>query len=213
LIAGALPWEGNPVVQLLLQDITDLKAVQDRLHVLAVTDELTGAFNRRHTFAIGHRLFKSCEAALNNVALAILDVDHFKRVNDTYGHAAGDAALKTLTQAIKEIIAANTSLGVTLARVGGEEFMILFPDMAPEAVLEMCERIRAGIERRAVLSVAGTFGITVSIGVALWKETDVSFDTLYSRADKALYEAKAAGRNRVSVNESQRRFPQRSARH
>ncbi|MBY3129798.1 sensor domain-containing diguanylate cyclase [Rhizobium laguerreae] len=202
LIAGALPWEGNPVVQLLLQDITDLKAIQDRLHLLAVTDELTGAFNRRLAFTTGHRLFNTQEAASNNVALAVLDVDHFKRVNDTYGHSAGDAALKMLTQTVQEIISAHASRDMTFARVGGEEFMVLFPAMAPKAVFETCEQIRSEIERGPVLSAAGTFQITVSIGVALRRETDASFDGLYSSADKALYEAKASGRNRVCLDES-----------
>ncbi|WP_210167013.1 sensor domain-containing diguanylate cyclase [Rhizobium acidisoli] len=202
LIAGALPWEGNPVVQLLLQDITDLKTIQDRLHLLAVTDELTGAFNRRHAFTIGHRLFDARNAASPRLALAVLDVDHFKRVNDTYGHSAGDAALKMLTQSIQAVIEADPSLNATLARVGGEEFMILLPGMAPEAVHETCEQIRLEIERRHVLSTAGTFQITVSIGVAWRNEMDSSFDILYSKADSALYEAKAVGRNRVCFDDS-----------
>ncbi|PDS77627.1 sensor domain-containing diguanylate cyclase [Rhizobium sp. L43] len=197
LIAGALPWEGNPVVQLLLQDITDLRAIQDRLHLLAVTDELTGAFNRRHAFNIGHALFRGEKAVAGKAAVAILDVDHFKRVNETYGHSAGDAALKTLTQSIQAIIAADTSREMTFARVGGEEFMILFPTMKPEAVFEVCEQIRREIEQKPILSAAGTFRITVSVGVALQQEADGSFDVLYSNADKALYQAKSSGRNRV----------------
>lgn len=196
LIAGALPWEGNPVVQLLLQDITDLKMIQDRLHLLAVTDELTGAFNRRHAFNMGNALFREGEAS-TEIALAVLDVDHFKRVNDTYGHTAGDAALKVLTQSIQELIAAEAAHEMTFARVGGEEFMILFAGMEPEAVVETCERVRREIEKRPVLSTAGSFKITVSIGVAVRTQRDSSFDTLYSNADSALYEAKAAGRNRV----------------
>jgi diguanylate cyclase (GGDEF)-like protein/PAS domain S-box-containing protein len=197
LIAGALPWEGNPVVQLLLQDITDLKAIQDRLHRLAVTDELTGAFNRRHAFAIGRALFDKERAAHRGIAVAILDIDHFKLVNDTYGHSAGDAALKTLTLSVDEALAAEASRDITFARVGGEEFMILFPVIEPEAVLRICERIRLEIEQRPVLSAAGSFRMTASIGVTLQKETDNSFDVLYSNADKALYAAKSAGRNCV----------------
>ncbi len=202
LIAGALPWEGNPVVQLLLQDITDLKAIQDRLHRLAVTDELTGAFNRRHAFSVGRALFDKEKAAHRGIAVAILDVDHFKLVNDTYGHSAGDAALKTLTQSIHEILGVGASQDLTFARVGGEEFMILFPVMAPEAVLDICERIRREIEQRPVLSGAGTFRITASIGVTLQGEVDPSFDALYSNADRALYEAKSTGRNRVCWDEA-----------
>lgn len=200
LIAGALPWEGNPVVQLLLQDITDLKAIQDRLHLLAVTDELTGAFNRRHAFNIGHAMFREGKAVDGQAAVAILDADHFKRVNDTRGHSAGDAALRALTQSVQEIIALVTSCEITFARVGGEEFMILFSGAKPEAVFDVCERIRHAIEQRPVLSTAGPFRITVSIGVALRMETDTSFDVLYSNADKALYGAKSNGRNRICAS-------------
>jgi diguanylate cyclase (GGDEF)-like protein len=107
-----------------------------------------------------------------------------------------------LTQSVQEIISADASRDMTIARVGGEEFMLLFPAMEPEAVFEKCEEIRREIARRPVLSPAGTFGITVSIGVALRKETDISFDSLYSSADKALYEAKSSGRNRVCRDES-----------
>ncbi|PDS78090.1 hypothetical protein CO654_33480 [Rhizobium sp. L18] len=202
LIAGALPWEGNAVVQLLLQGITDLKTIQDRLHLLAVTDELTGVFNRRHAFTIGHRLFKSEKTASGTVALAVLYVDHFKRVNDTFGHSAGDTALSALTQTIQKVIGVDALSDVTFARVGGEEFMILFPASAPKAVFEMCEEIRKEVELRPILSTSGTFRIAVSIGVALRKASDSSFDTFYSRADKALYRAKLAGRNRVHVDEA-----------
>ncbi|WEZ85602.1 sensor domain-containing diguanylate cyclase (plasmid) [Rhizobium sp. 32-5/1] len=200
LIAGALPWEGNPVVQLLLQDITDLMAIQDRLHRLAVTDELTGAFNRRHAFTIGRSLFDNEKALHRGIAVAILDVDHFKLVNDTYGHSAGDAALKTLTQTVNETLAGEPSQDIIFARVGGEEFMILFPVMVPDAVFNVCERIRREIEQRPVLSAAGTFRITASIGVTLQAAADPSFDTAYSNADSALYDAKSAGRNRVCWN-------------
>jgi len=201
LIAGALPWEGNPVVQLLLQDITDLKMIQDRLHLLAVTDELTGAFNRRHAFAVGHGLFNEAKAGHRKLAVAVLDVDHFKRVNDTFGHAAGDTALKSLTGSIQEIIAADPSSEMTFARVGGEEFMIVFPAVEPAKVLKICEQVRREIEERPVLSAAGTFRMTVSIGLAWQRAADSSFDALYSNADKALYEAKSAGRNRVRQDE------------
>jgi diguanylate cyclase (GGDEF)-like protein len=202
LIAGALPWEGNPVVQLLLQDITDLKTIQHRLHRLSVTDELTGAFNRRHAFTIGRTLFDKEKVSHSGIAVAILDVDHFKRVNDTYGHSAGDAALKALTRSIQDTVAAVASREITFARVGGEEFMILFPGMEPEAVFSMCEHIRHEIEQRPVLSAAGTFQITASIGVTLQTETDNSFDAVYSNADTALYQAKSAGRNRVCWHEN-----------
>jgi diguanylate cyclase (GGDEF)-like protein len=107
-----------------------------------------------------------------------------------------------LKQSVQEIISADEFLDVTFALVGGEDFMVLFPAMEPEAVFETCEEIRREIERRPVLSAAGTFHITVSIGVALRRETDFSFDSLYSSADRALYEAKSSGRNRVCLDES-----------
>ena len=207
LIAGALPWDGNPVVQLLLQDITDLKTVQNALHRLTITDELTGAFNRRHAFTVANTLFPQPNP--HALAVAVLDVDHFKRVNDTYGHAAGDIALRTLSQTVRELISTQQLDGATFARIGGEEFILLLPNMESDAVIAACERVRRCVEQQPIVTASGVFHTTVSIGVALRRPTDSSFDTMFSSADRALYRAKAGGRNRVCVDEESMEQQQR----
>jgi diguanylate cyclase len=201
LIAGALPWDGNPVVQLLLQDITDLKAIQNTLHRLTITDELTGAFNRRHAFSVANALFRAAQREPRPFSVAILDIDHFKRVNDTYGHAAGDMALRTLSQTVQELVSSQQLGDATFARVGGEEFILVLPSMDRREAMDACERVRHAVEQQPFVSTSATFHATVSIGVAQLGENDSSFDVMFSNADRALYQAKAGGRNRVCVAE------------
>lgn len=210
LIAGALPWDGNPVVQLLLQDITDLKTIQNALHRLTITDELTGAFNRRHAFAVANAFFNGRLPESHTLAVAVLDIDHFKRVNDTYGHAAGDTALRTLSQTIRELVSTLPLDGATFARVGGEEFLLLLPDMESDAVIAACERVRCAVEQQPIVTASGVFHATVSIGIALRRPVDNSFDTMFPNADRALYRAKESGRNRVCLDEECGGLPHRS---
>ncbi|MEX2744507.1 GGDEF domain-containing protein [Rhizobium mongolense] len=210
LIAGALPWDGNPVVQLLLQDITDLKTIQKALHRLTITDELTSAFNRRHAFALANTFFNSAHRRSHALAVAVLDIDHFKRVNDTYGHAAGDIALKTFSQTVGEFISTPQFTGATFARVGGEEFLLLLPNMDEGVVIAVCERVRCSIEQQPIVTASGVFHTTVSIGISVRRPTDDSFDTMFSNADRALYRAKESGRNRVCVDDESLVSAQRS---
>jgi diguanylate cyclase (GGDEF)-like protein/PAS domain S-box-containing protein len=202
LIVGALPWDGNPVVQLLLQDITDLKQIQETLHRLTITDELTGAYNRRHAFSVAKDLFAAEFSSAQPFTIAVLDIDHFKRVNDTYGHACGDTALKTLSQTIRDMTSTEEFRNVTFARVGGEEFIILFPGLDVAAGKNACERIRLAIEQQPIVSAAGVFYITISIGIATRCQRDPSFETLFSNADRALYVAKESGRNQVCIDDA-----------
>ncbi len=201
LIAGSLPWDGNPVVQLLLQDITDLKEIQNALHRLTITDELTDAFNRRHAFSVARALFADARAQAHPFSVAVLDIDHFKRVNDTHGHAAGDAALRILSKAVQNLISTGQLGEATFARVGGEEFSLLFPNLGGQAAMVACEHLRRAIELQPVDFSGGKFHVTVSIGVAQLGEDDSSFDMMFSNADRALYRAKAGGRNRVCLDD------------
>jgi diguanylate cyclase (GGDEF)-like protein/PAS domain S-box-containing protein len=197
LIAGSLPWDGNPVVQLLLQDITDLKEIQNALHRLTITDELTGAFNRRHFMSVAKSLLVSARELSRPLSLAMLDVDHFKRVNDSHGHAAGDTALRTLARTIGNLISTGELGEAIFARVGGEEFALLLPGLTPVEAIAACERLRRAVETCPILASTATFQITVSIGIADLEGRDVTIDNLLSEADDALYRAKAEGRNRV----------------
>ncbi|WP_312866026.1 GGDEF domain-containing protein [Rhizobium mongolense] len=181
--------------------MTDLKTVQNALHRLTITDELTGASNRRHAFAVANTLFNSTRPSPHALAVAVLDIEHFRRVNDTYGHAAGDIALKTLSQTVRGHMSTPQFNGATFGRVGGEEFLLLLPDMEEDAVVAACERVWCSVEQQPVITVSGVFHATVSIGIAFRRPTDGSFDAMFTNADRALYRAKKSGRSRVWIDE------------
>lgn len=197
IIAGALPWQGTPVIQLLLQDITDLKLIQQKLERLSYTDELTGLFNRRHVLSVADAWMADRATPL---AVALLDLDRFKKVNDRHGHAGGDLALQELAKTVLNVIDEHRRADAVFARVGGEEFMLLMRHVDVFGAFEFAERIRRAVEAATVVGPAGAFRITTSFGVASRRPDHSSFEDLVSEADAALYEAKAAGRNRVCVN-------------
>ena len=123
----------------------------------------------------------------------MLDVDHFKRVNDTYGHDVGDQALKALTETCNTALRTSDLLG----RLGGEEFALLLPSTALPGGLILAERIRAQVEQMKLATSTDELSFTISVGVCTLNEDDGDFDVLLNRADKALYAAKHGGRNRV----------------
>ncbi|PYS95104.1 MAG: hypothetical protein DMF65_14535 [Acidobacteria bacterium] len=156
----------------------------------ALTDGLTGCFNRRFFEIQLERDLHLATRMRQPVSLIFLDVDHFKHVNDTYGHDAGDAALRILANALREEVR-----GVdTAARYGGEEFAIILPQAGPDGALAVAERLRSRIERTEV---PGVGCITASLGVATYPLHASSRDLLVTTADRALYHAKNTGRNRV----------------
>jgi len=176
-----------------------LQGLIDGLCELSLKDPLTGLANRRHFRAVLEReidrVTRSGEAAL----LLMLDIDHFKKVNDTYGHLAGDHVLREVAQLVRSRI----RRGEVFGRYGGEEFALLLQDTDAEGALHQAEKLRDLLAREAVVHEAqpGEGGaspgrLTVSIGLAMFAMPD-SADTLYQRADAALYAAKAAGRDRI----------------
>jgi diguanylate cyclase (GGDEF)-like protein/PAS domain S-box-containing protein len=198
LISCRLPWQGNPVVQILLQDVTDLKRTEQKLRHMAITDELTGAFNRRHAFhegTIHADRDRNHDAPLSAI---LLDVDHFKKVNDTHGHQLGDRALVALATIAERIIKSMRRSDAMFARLGGEEFLVLLPGVDAAKARDIAERIRKAIASHEVAP-DKQLRITVSMGVGTLQDADRSFEDLLSRCDDALYAAKGAGRNRVEV--------------
>ncbi|MGQ0676356.1 MAG: PleD family two-component system response regulator [Rhodospirillales bacterium] len=160
----------------------------------ALTDPLTGLYNRRYmTSHLPGLLAKAAEAA-KPLALFMIDIDHFKKVNDTHGHAAGDTVLKAVAARIPDLVRAED----TAARMGGEEFMAVLPDAGNEVALRVAERLRQAIADTTIAetSVPAGIKVTVSIGVAAARAGD-SPDALMARADAALYRAKQTGRNKV----------------
>lgn len=200
LVSGKLPWEGNAVLQMLLHDVTDQKRAESSLRQLTITDELTGAYNRRHLL-YELALYTGPDGVANiPLSLILIDIDHFKKINDSFGHAVGDIALKELTRLINALLpTVRGTDSAILARVGGEEFVVLLPGLGAEAAASVAERIRTTVEKLVVAFPGGTLGFTISMGVAEYQSADRTFEGTVGRADGALYRAKRRGRNRVQL--------------
>ncbi|WP_457626546.1 diguanylate cyclase [Persephonella sp.] len=177
-----------------------LKYYQEELKKLASTDFLTGLYNRRHMFLIGNELFEISKRYNKKLSVIILDIDRFKSINDTYGHDAGDEALKALSQ----IIIDRTRECDVPARLGGEEFVILLPETELEGAKKLAEDLRQAVENEIIeLPDGQKLSFTVSIGVSeINLSKDLSFEKALKLADKALYEAKETGRNKVIIKEN-----------
>ena len=161
---------------------------------MAIRDVLTGLYNRRHVLELlDHEKNRSSRGG-GIFCLAILDIDHFKDVNDTYGHKTGDEVLKAVATTIKTTMR-NTEY---CARYGGEEFLIVLTQTGINGAIIGAERVRANIEKILFPDIGSDFKITVSIGLSEYKMRE-DIDDVIARADKALYLAKNGGRNRVEI--------------
>ncbi|MES2322001.1 MAG: CHASE domain-containing protein [Pseudomonadota bacterium] len=175
-------------------DITERKRMDAELLVLATTDFLTGLPNRREFMArLDDELARVQRNVADCAAVLMLDIDHFKEVNDRYGHASGDAVLRHLAG----LMSAGQCKIDTLGRVGGEEFAVLLPGASADAAAAYAERLRQSVADCPLSSEGQEIAVTVSIGIAGIYARDMSADAALKRADKALYRAKQAGRNRV----------------
>ncbi|HUG85297.1 MAG TPA: diguanylate cyclase [Euzebya sp.] len=159
---------------------------------LATTDELSQLGNRRHFFDRGSHVFALGRRSGRPLAAAMIDIDHFKQVNDTHGHAVGDEVIREVAGRIRQQV---RDVDI-LARYGGEEFALVLAD-AGTGALDVAERIRAAVANAPIDTAAGPVPITISVGVAVVAEDDTDLEALVSRADDALYQAKQAGRDRV----------------
>jgi diguanylate cyclase len=196
LISCRLAWQGNPVIQVLLQDVTDLKQTEQKLRRLTVTDELTGAYNRRYAFDTARRYFANNGEPAGALSVVSLDVDHFKKINDTYGHGAGDLALVELARTCNTVLAAASETEpLTFARIGGEEFLAILPGYDRDAALLLADRLRQAVTKIQISGPSFEFGFTISLGVSTRTLRKETLESLLSRADAALYAAKGSGRN------------------
>ena len=163
---------------------------------MALTDGLTGLFNRRYVMGHMERLLARANETKKSFAVLMFDIDHFKRVNDTYGHPVGDQVLREFAHRISRHMR-NFDL---VARVGGEEFLGVLPDTDFATAQMVAERLRAVIADEAVdCGAAGAIGVTTSIGVTMGGDESESVDETLKRADTALYRAKRNGRNRIET--------------
>lgn len=176
------------------RDITRRKQIESELHNLAMTDPLTELANRRHFLARLEEAYALMQREANHqVTVLMLDLDHFKAVNDSLGHPVGDAVLKLFGAVLRD----ELRKGDTAARIGGEEFAVLLPRGDIDSAVVFAERIRRKFADTAMVIKQHKVRITVSIGLASMKTRDTSADRVLVRADQALYKAKAAGRNRI----------------
>jgi diguanylate cyclase (GGDEF)-like protein len=169
----------------------ELEASLERIRLLATQDELTGLVNRRHMLA----LLKAEQAREQRakqplMSLALIDLDYFKRVNDTYGHQAGDVVLKGFAEAARGALRGSD----VLSRWGGEEFLLMLPDTGEDEAERCMERIQQGLAQVTFASVAPDLKITFSAGLSACRAGE-SLEAAIERADQALYRAKAQGRN------------------
>ena len=170
----------------------------EEIYRLTVVDALTGLWNRRHLFDFLARELSRSSRHGRPLSLAVLDIDHFKRVNDTYGHAAGDAVLRDVAAVLKT----QTRADELAARYGGEEFALVLPESGAGPALAACERLREGVAECRFRCGDDAIPVTVSVGlVTTAGESGVSPEALFQLADARLYEAKSAGRNRVVAAE------------
>ena len=177
------------------QDITETRKLEEKLRRLATTDSLTGANNRRHFTSRGAEEFARSKRYTTPTTMLTLDIDHFKRVNDTYGHPAGDEVLKSLVT----ICRATLRTTDIFSRMGGEEFAALLPETGLEDGVKTAERLRKAVEVTRVMVEDEMIQYTISLGVSELQAGDKSLEDLMRRADRALYMAKDAGRNRVKT--------------
>lgn len=197
----AIVWVDCRVVRIQIAfDITGHKLMEEALRMarrhaehLACSDDLTGLNNRRAFFELGQEAFRRAARARHAVAVVLLDMDHFKAVNDTHGHALGDRVLQTVGEVMRGLTRSDDIIG----RLGGEEFAVILPHASLEQALAAAERWRAAIAAQEIVLGTHVVRFSASFGVADSPDGGQSLEELLSLADQAMYRAKHEGRNRV----------------
>jgi diguanylate cyclase (GGDEF)-like protein len=184
------------VIMLILAVLVARHVSSERLlRVMAMTDELTRLPNRRHLLSVAHARLHEARRAQEPISILALDVDHFKRINDTFGHDVGDQVLRRVAETCRGALRHDDSIG----RTGGEEFVVVLPHAGADRAMEVAERLRAAVEALDWSDVDPALRVTVSVGVAARAVHEEDFGTLSKRADDSLYHAKQTGRNRVAL--------------
>ncbi len=188
--------------------IATLEENTKELQKVSRTDPLTGLWNRRYFFEVAEHEIQRALRYKRSVAIAMADIDHFKNVNDSYGHPAGDEVLRIFSRTLEKNIRASD----TLARFGGEEFIFLFPEINESEALLILEKMRHKVEQQSIKYEGNTISFTASFGVYVFRpetvtnwphdeqEARAAIEALIEKADSALYKAKESGRNRVVVH-------------
>ena len=192
-------------VCLIIYDVTStatnrqqLQALNTQLEHLAHTDRLTGLFNRGYWEELLQTEFERHQRYGGVAALLMFDIDHFKRINDTFGHQAGDKVIQSLAQLVSQSIRATDMAG----RYGGEEFVVLLPEVDSTGARLFAERLRKRVEALQVEHEGRAIPFTISLGVSDTSNSTASYEQLIRHADDALYKSKQQGRNRVTLHEA-----------
>ena len=175
------------------EDITDKKQLEGELHRLATTDVLTQSSNRRHFFECAQLEFEHARQFGSPLAFLLLDIDDFKQINDSFGHQMGDQVLQRLASCGASVLRRGDLFG----RIGGEEFAALLPGCEPALAEQIAERLQREVQRLRFSHGQTPFGVTVSQGLTSLRGDDASLDTLFARADAAMYQAKRQGKNQI----------------
>jgi len=175
------------------QRTAELRLLNAKLEEIALTDALTGLSNRRALIDLARTEVGHSRRHGRPLAVMMIDIDHFKSINDRYGHHAGDKVLQRVAAVIKRVIRSSD----TPVRYGGEEFVVLAPETGQAGALDLAERITQALRRETIETDHQIIGITASCGVAILDKDDQDPEQLLKRADEAMYAAKLAGRDRV----------------
>jgi diguanylate cyclase (GGDEF)-like protein/PAS domain S-box-containing protein len=181
------------------EEISERRELEEELRHLASTDPLTGLLNRRSFFLTAEQEIARQHRHPRPLAVAMLDLDHFKSINDRFGHQAGDEALRIFAEVCRRHLREPDFMG----RLGGEEFAVMLPETSVEQAMLAMERLRAAVEEIKVqIANDQAISITVSIGITGFEQSDFKIDSALQRADKALYRAKTSGRNGVRASQA-----------
>lgn len=195
LLSRPIQWNGEQVVQVTAMDITEQQVLRERLEHRANYDGLTNLLNRRAVMELLEKQFDHDQRYANSLCCVLIDFDNFKSVNDQYGHHVGDEVLKLFAATCKKSIRKSDFIG----RWGGEEFVLVLPNTDVEQAVAIAERICESMTKLRVAAENVYVGFSVSMGVSFLSNDISSVEQLVSKADKALYQAKYQGKNRVVI--------------
>jgi len=195
IAAIMMEYAGDPAILVAMNDISQRKQLEDELFQQANTDALTGISNRRYFIVQAEQEIRRARRFARDLSVIMMDLDRFKWINDSLGHAAGDAVLQGIVKASQERLRESDIMG----RIGGEEFAILLPETGLIAAMEVAGRLLEHIAETAIPTLKGVVHCTTSLGVAQLASEDHTIDDLLRRADEVLYLAKNNGRNRAEA--------------
>ncbi len=193
--SGPIMFDGRQALISFIHDATRRKATERKLHLLATTDPLTKCSNHRHFLSNLRREFRLARRKRAGLGFAMVDLDHFKRINDTFGHPVGDRLLRRIAGVLQKRLSGQGALG----RLGGEEFGIVLSDASLDRADRVLNDLRTSVRTVVVPTDRGPASCTISVGATLLSPADPNEMSMMSRADQALYSAKAAGRDRVAI--------------